>query len=181
MSEQGLVVYRTTNTEVIDAFKTARSENIAWRERCIQWAKSIHPDALPVKYVGWGDELLTGIKHVEPIPEGWRLHKQGHLVPFKSKKEGKAFAKQIDEMNPAPNVRKALTGMPPGAMIGMGYESPGVQLRENGSALYVRWSGEPTDTSWNKEGSDLDLTIWERVPLSRYYAVVESEPEEVSA
>jgi hypothetical protein len=40
--------------------------------------------------------------------------------------------------------------------------------RENDSALYVTWKHAPP-ADW------VDTVIWERVPLSEYYAVVEAE------
>lgn len=179
MSTPDPIVYRTSDRYVLERFRLAKIEYKAWHDACVDFAKSVHPDTNPMMQEGFGSKTLAGIKKVTPIPDGWRELKQGGwpqgvLVPYRSKKEGKAWAKQMDALRTAPDIRSLALGdtMPAGELNGFAYIAPGMD--ELDGALYVRWSDPPRGT--------IDESVWERVPLSRYYEVKEAhDPEEVNA
>jgi len=57
-----------------------------------------------------------------------------------------------------------IPGMPAYVLSGGRVRVPGVLAAEGGTALYVIWTAEP---------DGVDAGLWERVPLSAYYAEAE--------
>ena len=191
--KQEIFVYRTRNADVVAGWKDMGEQKQAWSKRIEKWAREkSKPDKKrrPIVNDGhWDAGGLVGLEAFYPadygkdaqLPEGWRLQKNSrgmdYLVPRMSLKAGKALAAEIGEINrQCPDMRR-LPGMPRHAGI---FASPGVELREDGQALYVLWSSKPY------EGDDredrVNFEIWEKVPLSEYWAVVEREaPDEAAA
>jgi hypothetical protein len=175
------VVFRTTHPEVLTAFKQAVDAYDKWGKRIRAFAKEVHPDAKPMVSEAWGDRQLGGISMVEPIPDGWRIdnNKAGYpryLVPRRSVKAGKEWAKRLDELRNAPSIRSALPGMPSNVVSGISLLNPG--LEERNGVLYATWAEDPrrskADTGFSKTDT-VEESIWEQVKLSEYYAIKESE------
>jgi hypothetical protein len=171
-----LIVYRSDASEVLDAFCVAVEARREWGKRIDAFVAEHDPTGKrhAVVSTGWHERLL-GMEHLPdvPVPDGWRVERPrnglDYLTPYRSRKEGKAAAKALDALNPAPDVRAAVPGMPTHTDL---FGRPGMELREVGTALYALWSSPPN--------GDVDESLWERCPLSRYYAVVEAEAEATS-
>ncbi len=176
------VVFRTTDQRVLDEITTYEKEHKAWRRRLKKLVKELDPtdERQPIVSSGGfsSTETFVGLSLVSadyrsnPVnpgpPAGWRVDKKrGVLLPHKSKPEGKAIAKKIDGCQPPKHIRQRLLGMPHGHMNGLSWCRPGLEIRENETAVYVLWSAPAPPK--------IDRDIWEQVALSKYYALVERE------
>lgn len=181
------MIFKTTDPVALLAYEEAITEYQLWTDRILAFAKEVHPDAKPMTSTTWGEHRLGGVSKVDPIPDGWRVDKnksgyEEYLVPRRSVKEGKAWAKRLDELRQAPNVRSALPGMPTNVFSGLALLNPGIEERDG--TLYVIWSEDPrrdkADTGFSKVDA-VDESIWEHMKLSEWYAMKEAEKESVDA
>lgn len=172
MSDE-LIVYRSESPEVIATFKAAAADATKWGKRIQLWVKKAMPGKGRAAMVTDRREHLMGVSMLtydEAVPEGWtvvraRGNGMDFFAPKVSTKTGKEYQRQIDELNAAAvDVRDRVPGMP--ARTGW-FAAPGYGLYEGEAALYCIWSAEP------EEGA-IDAALWERVPLSRYYAAKEA-------
>jgi len=158
-------VYRSMAPSVLAVWHEAEEQDRIYHERLTSAMAEIDPTGRRNPVVSrWG---WVGIQRIpdEAIPDGWRLH-DWYLVPRRSTKAGKRFAKLIDECR-APRVRDKLPGMPGMAVIGSHMLQPGVKQHSDGW-VYVTWAADVS-------AQPIDLEIWEPVRLSAYYALTESE------
>lgn len=166
-------VWRTTQPEVIALFDKWEAEEEAWAERRDAFMAKHDPSGKRGALIlasSFGRKF-AGMEHLadEQIPEGWRLDKtQWALVPYRTSKAGKVVAKELDACQPPPDPRKSLPGMPSWSIAGLRVCTPGVE--PHGTAIYVIWS---TDSV----AEQVDESVWERVKLSEYHAILEAESE----
>lgn len=180
MNFRDVVVFRTSNREVIDSFRAAVNEYDEWRQRITDFARSVHPKADPMTTSAWGEKRFAGLSIVIPTPPGWRVIKsKSIMVPHKAIAAGKELAATVAELETAPHVRASLPGMPSGAMSGLSYMSPGIE--QVGEDLFVTWSLDPDEADTSRTVGKVDKDIWERVPLSTYYLIVEQNETEARA
>lgn len=162
------VVYRSNWPEVIDAWEKGIVERREWSVSLDAFATEYGRKPMVVK--GFGGEHPAGLQPADGDelnpPEGWRLDaRHGVLVPDKRRKAGKALAETIKALGVSG--KPSLPGMPTETFAPGRFLSPGMQ--RVGNHVYVRWSAEPDP------GPSDD--VWERCPLSTYYAAVELASE----
>ncbi len=165
-------VYRTRRPDVLAVALAYGEAYTAWRERVVALLAELgFPGRTPLILGGFLRYRLTGIE-CEPDehpPPGWRVAEtNGHwaLVCDQRTKIGKAARAQLDAAEPPRDPRLDLPGMPAQHWIGHRILHPAMQVLEDDKALYITWREAPE--------SGIDATIWERVPLSEFYAAVEA-------
>lgn len=177
-------VYRSDHPDVLAAWERWDDESLAFHN-AIQDAKKewgFPPDA-SCSYLTTRTMRVVGVKpfgdNARRPPEGWRLDTKHWLwVPFRSRKEGKAIAKLMDSLT-CEKVTSYLPGMPAEHWQGLTFRHPGV--RAMAGALWVTWSVDldaVRNTLVKKDEAPYDHEIWQRVPLSEFYAKVEIYGEE---
>lgn len=169
MSDRDLTVYRSFRPEVIQHCRDAQDAVAAWGERL----KAALTELGMGKRTVWTNDLtgwIVGLDHDgDNVPDGWRVDRPtGYLKPRLATKTGKAIATKLDGLSkPDPGV--GLPGMPGECFVGLGLATCGLRLMKG--ALYATWSVPiPVDR--------VDLTIWQPVKLSEYYAVLELEGDD---
>lgn len=169
MADRDLTVYRSFRPEVIQHCRGAQDAIATWGEQM----KAFLDESGMGKRTVWTDDLtgsIVGLDHDgESVPDGWRVDRRtGYLKPRLATKTGKAIAaKLVGLRKPDPSV--GLPGMPGECFVGLALATCGLRLMKG--ALYATWSTPiPVDR--------VDLTIWQPVKLSEYYAVVELEEAE---
>jgi hypothetical protein len=185
------VVYRTRNPVIFDAYR-------ALKEGVDAYKKSVD-DFLAGKGLGdydwlvWQDYRFAGLKlkpregareypYEEPAPENWRRDSQrDRYVPDRRRKQGKIIQAALDELgkrHPG-NLLSVLTGMPARSFPSLSrHQTPGVYIPLDEDAVYVHWNDDPEMVSeWNgaRAADPVDHGIWERIPLSEYYAAREAD------
>ncbi len=124
---------------------------------------------------GWHPGQFTGlaIPDGEKPPAGWRMLSE-FAVPDKRLKAGKAIAAALKAVKHPGDPLNRIPGMPADVMAGGGFQTPGVRMLDG--ALYVIWRTDPAtcSTSFMSKSTEIDADLWERVPLSVYYAAVEA-------
>lgn len=177
-------VFRSSHPTVLTAYKESIAKYKAWGKQIVAFAREVHPDARPMVGWAWGERRFDGLTIVDPLPDGWRVKSQKNgedfMVPNKSLKAGKAWAKRMKELYSAPNVREALPGMVTNVFNGHTLMHPGIE--EVDGVLYAVWSHDPreADTGFSKE-EKLDETLWEQMKLSEWYAMQEAGAEFANA
>ncbi|MEV0831487.1 MULTISPECIES: hypothetical protein [Streptosporangiaceae] len=169
-----LTVYRTRQPETVALAASYTEAYKAWQARVAETLTDLgFPEREPVVAGALLRYGVAGIKHQdgEMIPPGWRvtwMYDQDLLVPDRRTKAGKAAGARLEQLEMPTDPRRLLPGMPAEVRIDGHRYNPGMACRENDSALYVTWKHAPP-ADW------VDTVIWDRVPLSEYYAVVEAE------
>lgn len=169
-------VFRTSDPAVLAAYNDAIAEHKKWGKEIEAFGREVHPDAKPMVGWAWGERRFDGLSVVDPVPHGWRVKSQKRgedfMVPNKSLKAGKEWAKRMKELYSAPNVRGALPGMPTNVFSGSTLMHPGID--EKDGVLYAVWSNDPrnADTGFSKV-EKLDESLWEQMKLSEWYAMQE--------
>lgn len=173
------IVYRSTDPAVLAAVEAA------W-QAIGDYAKQIRAtlDGLGLgEYKHWsadggwhpGEFRGIDIPQDQFPPDGWRM-KGDFAVPDKRKAAGKRAWKALSEVRHPGDPRRALIGMPPDLLTPGGYQSCG--LRRINSAIYATWRNcDPAGAvgSFSAASSEIDASLWERIPLSEYYAAVEAD------
>lgn len=158
-------VYRTSNAEALAAWHAAVDAREAWGEQMKAFLAE-HGFGDRSVYVSHTGRVL-GVQRLddEDAPEGWRVDSRtGYLMPRLAKRTGKQIGARLDELK-QPDPRDAMPGMPRECFVSLALLTCGLALM--GDALYATWSRAiPED--------QVDLTIWERVKLSEYYAAAEA-------
>lgn len=172
MNERDLTVYRSTAATAIIAWHTAASAREKWAKDMQAFLEE-HDLSDRNVYISHGGRPL-GVTHKEggEVPDGWRVDtRTGHLMPKLRTKAGKQIEARLGELR-QPDPRQGMPGMPMECFVGLALLTCGMQLIED--VLYVTWSLPiPEDL--------VNLTIWERVKLSAYYAVLEAQQEQGEA
>lgn len=165
MNDTDLTIYRTTNPDVLQRWHQVNNDMDGWQKQVETTLEAMGMGGRSIYY----DQVsgrVTGVGHNdgETIPDGWRQDRRNdHLVPRLTTKAGKAAGAKLDALR-RPDPRD-LKGMPKHAFAGLSFLTCGLAFMDG--ALYVRWSKPIRE-------QEVDLTIWERVKLSAYYAVVEA-------
>lgn len=165
MSTADLTVYRSTDPEVLRRWHDTKAAVEAWGDKL---KAALHDLGMGDRQV-WYDQIsgrLMGLARGEgETPDGWRIDRRtGYLVPRLTTKAGKEIGAKLSALR-RPDPRD-LIGMPKHVFVSLSLLTCGLKLLDG--ALYVHWSQPiPED--------EVDLTLWERVRLSEYYAVVERE------
>lgn len=111
-------------------------------------------------------------------PEGWRMNGKydAFAVPDKRTKAGKQAAAAIAAVKHPGAAMAKVPGMPQDVCYPGGFTSPAVALLELDTALYVAWRIDPAGCreSFSSKSADIDMALWERAPLSQYYAAREA-------
>jgi hypothetical protein len=169
------VVYRTSHPDALAAWHSAAAAREAWADQMKAFLDE-HGFGNRSVYIGHSGRVL-GINHEQgdDVPDGWRVDSRtGHLMPRLAKKAGKAIDARLAELH-QPDPRDAMPGMPKECFVSLALLTCGLALIEG--ALYATWSRPiPED--------QVDLTVWERIKLSEYYAAVEAQqdvPQEAGA
>ncbi|MGI5223582.1 hypothetical protein [Actinoallomurus sp. CA-142502] len=195
-----LIAYRSTHPDVLATLAKYHADVKQWQADAAELLKELgFTDRGFLVGRGLGQRWIAGVEYRDgdPVPTGWRLRKRRGrvegLTPHRGTQAGRAIAAQIQAC-PVPDMPQAhLPGMPADRPSDEGLRSPG--LREMAGAVYVTWTIDaipeiPADGPEREEhlGDDehwrtirlvhhVDLAIWERVPLSQYYATVEAQDE----
>lgn len=169
MSEIGTkTAYRTTHPDALAAWHAAADAREVWGEQ-MEAFLSEHGFGGRTIYVAHSGRVL-GVEHIdgEDVPEGWRIDSRtGYLMPRLAKRAGKQIDARLAELK-QPDPRNAMPGMPRECFVSLALLTCGLALM--GDALYATWSRPiPED--------QVDLSIWEPVKLSVYYAAVEAFEE----
>lgn len=162
-----LTVYRSTKPDVVQRWLDARDAVNAWSDKL----KTALADLGLAGRDAFYNEITGRIEGIGYdggyVPDDWRVDRRtGYLVPRLTTKAGKTIdATLVGLLRPDP---RNLPGMPRQVYVSLNRLTCGVE--EIGGALYVKWSQPiPED--------DVDLTVWERIKLSAYYAVLEARDD----
>ncbi|MEW9530733.1 hypothetical protein [Microbispora sp. NPDC049125] len=159
------VVYRSARPQVVSAYQAAFAALEEWAKQTEEVLARRGLSGRMVYYTN-SDNRLVGVGHNDgdDIPDGWRFdHKRGCLVPRLTSAEGKRIAAELAELR-KPDPREAAPGMPKNILASGQFMTCGMDLMEG--AVYAWWPDSiPVE--------QVDLTLWEPVKLSEYYALVE--------
>ena len=174
-----LTVYRSRDPEVLAAYKAAWDAVDAY----VKETDAVLAEAGVGDYQTWRQQGGWMIGHFSGIdipegqkpPQGWRMNRD-YAVPDKRTKAGREVAQRLAAVRHPGDPRQAFIGMPSDVFTGGGRVlSAGVRVLEDGGALYVMWTTDPAGhrESFRSRDAEVDLSLWERVKLSEYYAEVE--------
>jgi hypothetical protein len=175
------VVYRTTDPEVLAAYRKAGDALEAYvaAVRAVLDAHGVGSYWIWAD-TGWSPAMFRGIviPGGEEPPRGWRIRGEC-AVPHKSTSAGRAVDTALKAVAYPGNPRGSLKGMPVMALTGLGLAHPRVEFLGQDAALYVTWRTDPECGGEVGRGLDrsVDRTLWERIPLSVYYLAREAAPE----
>ncbi|WP_068922152.1 hypothetical protein [Planobispora rosea] len=159
-------VYRSTHPDVLKIWNDYDATAEEWQER-INAFLAEHGFTGRNVHFNTTTNSIYGVKHDDgEVPAGWRIdRKYGYLVPRLTSKAGKVIDAQLGELR-RPDPREMVPGMPKNCLAGRHFMT--CAMRSMAGAIYVTWPRPIPE-------SQVDLSIWERVKLSEYYAVVEAE------
>lgn len=173
------IVYRSAHPDVLAHWRNTGSAEAqqAWRDRVnAAFADLGFPGR---RFATKGENRVIGVEHPsDDIPEGWRRDRdlRSCIVPARRTAAGKKIGERLDRLN-RPDPRKNI----PGGMPELAFtrKNPrflmcGIALHDD--AVYVTW-GEELDEG---DARHIDLTVWERIKTSEYYAVLEAEEANAS-
>lgn len=166
MHDRDLTVYRTTAATAIIAWHAAASAREDWAKDMQAFLEE-HDLGDRNVYISHGGRPL-GITHTDgdPVPNGWRIDaRTGHLMPRLKTRTGKQIDARLGELR-QPDPRHNMPGMPMECFVSLALLTCGMRLL--GDVLYVTWSRPIPE-------QQVDLTIWERIKLSEYYAAREAD------
>jgi hypothetical protein len=104
------------------------------------------------------------------LPPGWRMNGDC-AVPDTCRAAGRWVAAALAEVKHPGDPRQALIGMPGDVLTPDGLTGCGVQLLEDGAALYVTWRGSAlTSGAVTGTATAVDLRLWERADPGEYHA-----------
>lgn len=162
-------VYRTNDPEIVAEWHAYHEEDARWLRKARRLIAHWFPrqGRHPVTQHGWGNISWVGVSGTyrdrDNLPEGWRWdQKNGYVAPFRSRKEGKPFAKLIDENQPPTSIRRRLSGMPDhlfGGRHGLKRYEPGVDFFDG--YIWVSWSCQ-------LERTEYDPKIWKRAKRTEW-------------
>jgi hypothetical protein len=170
------VVYRSTHPDVLATLASYRDAMDAWHVKASALLTEFGFEGGHFLVVsGLGSRWISGVEYVpgEEPPPGWRVAERDGdkvLLPDKRRGAGKLAAQLVEECQPPADVRSNLPGMPGLQMVPGAVLTPA--LREMAGAVWVIWRSEP---------SKVDPEVWERIPLSQYWATREAADAEGGA
>lgn len=167
-------VYASSAPEVLAAYQAGVDRREAYATRLCdlreQWG-------FPRDHPIWtrGTYLLGLDAKIDPIPPGWRLNKNHHLIPNRRTSIGKAVDPVWQKVRRGVSSRApmAKVGMPIRLFIGDWLCEARFVLHDG--AVWVSWGHDPeSDARRSRSPADEIGEQWRRVPLSEYYALVEA-------
>lgn len=167
------VVYRSAHPDVLAVLAEHKAAVEDWQKRAEALLAEFGMPGKAFLIGGWlGDRWIAGVEppaEGEQVPDGWRLRGDGSvMVPDKRRKAGRDAWQRMEALRPPADLRGSLPGMPSQMWQGRaGVFTPA--LEERSGAVWVIWrDGSPS----------VDSALWERVPLSRYWAMREAAEAE---
>ena len=173
-----LFAYRSDKPEVITAWKTACDavdEYIAKTNAVLEDAglgdRQVYRDSGGSRI---GRFAGIAVPDREKPPAGWRISpaSYAYAVPDRRYRAGREVKAALDAVAHPGSPSGRMPGMPPYLLARGRHYQAGIRLIENESALYVTWGTDPE--ALESPVVLVDSALWERIPLSRYYAAVES-------
>lgn len=172
------VAYKSGAVEVVEAwqdFQARMKENRAKREEMV---KRFGRD-LWVNRSGFGhgtrvvgfDELPGDTEETLP-PELRKNKTTGRIEPNRRRKAGKDLDAELEKLTTR---GPELPGMPAWTLVGLSVLAPAIS--EIDGEILMLW-GDAIEGSSNSPS--IDAGLWERVPLSEYYAKIEAAEQEAS-
>jgi hypothetical protein len=167
------VAYRSVSQAVLDTWEQARQDDAAAHEAVRKWlatlgmadrAVHVHADIDgAVRVVGVDDDPAAA-----SLPDGWRRHRDGYLVPDKRTKLGRMLTDRMAALKgPAVRVRiQESTGMPTSWFNLDRFVRYTPALQQFGDRVYALAGTHASPVP--------PVEHWEQVPLSVYYAAKEA-------
>lgn len=200
-----LTVYRSEHPDVLATVERYRTGMKQWHDNSDALLKELgFTDRNFMVSSGFGQRSIAGVEYRDgdAVPVGWRVQaKRGGqkvLAPNLRTKVGQAFGAKLKACKPPNLPQTDLPGMPGDHIDGDTWRTPA--LREMDGAIYIQWATSrrlpeiPADGTAREEhlGDDghrrrvrhsqhVDLSIWEHVKLSAYYAAVERQDAQEEA
>jgi hypothetical protein len=162
-------VYRSSHPKVLTVWDEFHEQFQAYGKALNETLEAIRPYEGAVAavrhYRGIPSFSAFRLGDRDQAPEGWRIDREGDLVPDKRTKHGKAVAEDLrrhDQARPKPIELPGLLGDWGGDIVRDGrWYSCGITRIEG--AIWVSWSVPLRD-------GEIDLTMWEPAKLSVFYA-----------
>lgn len=173
------VVYRSNHPDVL----AHRDKHPALFK---EWRSKVEETLVGLGFPVDSDIVLNGqaftgvvIEPGAPLPDGWRRNRDHRewIHPTKRTAAGRKIAARLEAL-PQPDPRQGLPGGMPSrcfAAKGMAFMHCGVA--ELGGCVVVTWSDELEKPSADR----IDPEVWERIPLSQYWAMREAAEAEGGA
>lgn len=184
MSDQA--AYKSTHPDVLAAHERITAERATWDSKATTWATGIAGLPDDAKLTRWRHHLAGfDVPEGTDPPEGWRfandagrpLRRGRLIVPNRSTRTGKRLYAEMSELGVPPDIG-SLPGLPSdGVWVPNGEGSYDIYYAAVvfTDAVYAHFAAPPefveNDSPFN---SGIDLTIWERVPLSVFFQNEES-------
>lgn len=166
------IAYRSRDPRALALWETYQKQRDAFTEQ-------LHATLADLGVAGRNplkrEHRIVGVRH-EPgdtVPDGWRVpaNERHMITPDRRTSSGKAVAKKLGALH-VPDPRDELPGGMPGEV--MDWEQSrflvaGVTFADG--ALYVTYQAPRMPAEYAEH---IDAAVWEPVPLSVYYAAIES-------
>jgi hypothetical protein len=165
-----MFVYTTTDPRVTDSL----DDYVAERRVYGGQIEALGAELFEYEVKLWmsGDKLVgfTFKDTAIECPPGWRTNENGHMVPHRGTKIGRAATERMEAISVPVDPRDTLLGMPrevwpPGS--GRFY---GHGLNRIDGAVYATWAIDPQDYPHDIIGKPLDLDVWQATKVSAYLA-----------
>lgn len=171
------VVYRSSHPDVLAHWNRQPEFHMAWQKKVADALTELGFEMTSRFLVSGRDLAGVAWPSDAELPDGWRRDRKMSeaIVPDRRLSAGRKAAAVLDEVR-QPDPRDDLPGgMPSEAFASMSRLFPGIA--ELGGFIVVTWSK-------NLDAGDaerIDPEVWERVPLSRYWAMREAAEAEGGA
>lgn len=172
------IVYRSTHPDVLAHWRRtgAAEAQEAWRDHVNRVIADLgFPGA---RFATSGETRVVGVEYPqdEQPPKGWRRNRKlpSAISPDRRTTAGKAIGQRLEKVSRPDPRRDMPGGMPDVAFATHTFMRCGIALLAE--AVYVTWS----DVLDEGDASHIDPTVWERIRLSEYYALLEAEEANAS-
>lgn len=166
----GLTVYRTVDPGILATWHATREAMTAWPPKVEALMEDLGVGGRKILFDSVSGRVWGVDDDGSAIPEHWRLdNRRACLMPRRSTRDGKKIAARIDAMR-RPDPRD-LKGMPSTTFADDEPTLCTCGVEEIDGTLYVTWSAAIPER-------EVDLTLWERLKLSEYYAIQEAQGAE---
>lgn len=166
------VVYRSSHPDVLAHWRKQPELYDEWRRK-IDGLLTAFGFAADSAVALRGSKVIGFVYPQDaPLPAGWRRDREmpSAIVAARRTAAGRRIGDQLEAV-PQPDPRDGLPGGMPSvafAATGMALMHPGIALI--GGCVVVTWSGELEAPKADR----IDPAVWERVPLSQYWAMREA-------
>jgi hypothetical protein len=188
-SSDDLFAYRSTHPDVLEALAGYDTEWDAYKAavKTVLAESGAGECRIWGTLNGWrpGEFLGIDVPPGQWPPHGWTKGRNGdYAVPDRRTAVGKRAAAALKELKHPGDPRRRLPGMPPDVLDGDGWSSCGLSRDLSAGTVYVTWRTCPEGKESFTGHGGVDFGIWERCPLSTYYAAreaAEAAPEPAKA